>query len=297
MKFVTVEYRDEQLPGILVKGENKVVLLRDVLKYQYNDMNEFIMMHKQEELDFLKTIQNEEFPAPQISMDEVRVVAPITSSRHDIICVGVNYVDHLEETRERFYDGVFDTPDDTVYFSKRGTHIVGPEEEIDGHLDIDKELDYEVEVAIVVGKKIDSNTEYDDVGKAIFGYTIFNDISARKTQRKRNQWYLGKSFDGFSVMGPYIRSADMFRENPSLDIESRVNGETRQKSNTRLLRMKFSDLLYELSRCMTLEPGDIISTGTPSGVGMGFDPPRYLEAGDEVECIVEGLGVLRNTVR
>ncbi len=297
MKFVTVEYNDEKLPGILVKGENKVVLLRDVLKRQYFSMNEFIVNHKQEELDFLKTIQNEEFPAPMISMDSVRVVSPITSAIHDIICVGVNYVDHLEETRERFYDGVFETPDDTVYFSKRASHIVGPEEEIDGHLDIDPELDYEVEVAIVLGKKIDSTTAYEDVCSAIFGYTIFNDISARKTQRKRNQWYLGKSFDSFSVMGPYIRSADMFRENPSLDLECRVNGETRQKSNTRLLRMNFSDLLYDLSRGMTLEPGDIISTGTPSGVGMGFDPPRYLVSGDEVECIVEGLGVLRNTIK
>jgi len=128
--------------------------------------------------------------------------------------------------------------------------------------------------------------------------------STRKNELEKARQYLlsfllrlGKSFDGFSVMGPYIRSADMFRENPSLDIESRVNGETRQKSNTRLLRMKFSDLIYELSRCMTLEPGDTISTGTPSGVGMGFDPPRYLSSGDEIECIVEGLGVLRNTVK
>ena len=130
----------------------------------------------------------------------------------------------------------------------------------------------------------------------IFGYTIINDVSARTIQNRHKQWYFGKSLDGFLPMGPCILTADAIPYPPKVSIRSRVNGELRQNSNTELLIFGIDHIVSELSQGMTLKPGTIIATGTPAGVGLGFDPPQFLKPGDQVECIIEGLGSLVNTV-
>lgn len=292
MKYVTIEY-EGQKPGVLSQDGKSVILL-EALGKDYRTLNSFIESHTDEDVENLEELASRNDGIP---CEKARLLSPIPRAKHDILCVGVNYVSHLEETKSHFFDGKFETPVKTVYFGKRASWITGPEEPINGHLDIDSSLDYEVELAVIIGKTIDGSVPYENLGSYVFGYSVFNDISARRLQSDHNQWYLGKSLDGFSVMGPWIVSADMIPFNGALDIESRVNGEVRQHSNTQLMRMNVADIIYELSRGITLEPGDIIATGTPSGVGGGFTPPRFMKAFDVIEAEIEGIGILRNTIR
>ena len=154
----------------------------------------------------------------------------------------------------------------------------------------------EVELGVILGKAA-RNVKAEEAGDYIFGYTVINDVSARDVQTSHKQWYFGKSLDGFTPMGPCIVTADEISFPPALDISSAVNGEPRQHSNTRLFLTSIPALLEELTAGMTLLPGTIIATGTPAGVGMGFDPPKFLQSGDVVECTIQGIGTIRNTVR
>jgi 2-keto-4-pentenoate hydratase/2-oxohepta-3-ene-1,7-dioic acid hydratase in catechol pathway len=166
---------------------------------------------------------------------------------------------------------------------------------IQSHPGLVERLDYEAELAVIIGKTA-RNVPAADAEQYIFGYTILNDVSARVLQTAHKQWYFGKSLDGFTPIGPCIVTADEICFPPALPIRTRVNGELRQDSTTDLLITGIADIIAELSSGMTLLPGTIIATGTPSGVGMGFDPPKFLKSGDVVECEIEGIGVLRNTV-
>ena len=166
---------------------------------------------------------------------------------------------------------------------------------IEAHTDLVKKLDYECELAVVLGKDA-KDVPAGQTKDYVFGYTILNDVSARDVQTAHKQWYFGKSLDGFTPMGPVLVTADEIAYPPALEITSRVNGELRQKSNTALLITSIGQILEELTGGMTLLPGTIIATGTPAGVGMGFDPPRFLQSGDTVECAIEGIGTLCSTV-
>lgn len=212
-----------------------------------------------------------------------------------MICLGMNYKAHLEEAAG--YDaGAFAKEKPVaVYFSKRVTEAVPPEGAIRSHPGLVERLDYEVELAVILGKTA-RNVKAAKAGEYIFGYTVVNDVSARDVQTGHKQWYFGKSLDGFTPMGPCIVTAEEIAFPPALDISSRVNGETRQAANTALLINSIAEVLEELTAGMTLLPGTIIATGTPAGVGMGFDPPKFLKPGDVVECEIAGIGVLRNTV-
>ncbi len=294
MKYVTIKKGESLLPGILTKDEKHIITFTSVFKNKYPTLIDFIEKRTEEDV---KTLMHASTHEEGININEVKLLSPIPSAKHDIICVGVNYLDHLEEAKEHSLDGKTIPTEDTVYFGKRASIITGPNEEIDGHLNLDTWLDYEVELAVIIGKKIDSSVKYEDLGNYVFGYSAFNDISARTLQQKKNQWYMGKSLDSFSVMGPVIVSSDEIEFNEALSLESRVNGEVRQHSNTRLMRMKVSDIIFELSRGITLDPGDIIATGTPAGVGQGFNPPKFLKNGDIVEVEVEKIGVIRNTIK
>lgn len=289
MKFVTASL-EGGLPGILLE-DGSIALLRDALPHGYRTLNEFILSCTEEDIRALEGVERGERTCRRT---KASLLSPIPSSLHDIICVGVNYWDHLKESQE--FKGKSEAPLKTVYFSKRGAEIAGPDAPIPSHGALDDALDYEVELAVVIGSRISSDALPEEIPSKIFGYTIFNDISARTLQNSHGQWFYGKSLDGFSVMGPYIASSRDYDGEPELELSSRVNGELRQLSNTRLLRKSVTELLYELSRGITLYPGDIVSTGTPAGVGMGFKPPRWLKSGDTVECRIETLGVLRNTV-
>ncbi len=294
MKYATVSSNGKLIPAVISADMKKAIPINDVLKASYPDLVSFIANHTDEQVKALCEATKSD---AGIALSDARLVSPIPKPVHDIVCVGVNYVSHLEETQQHFDGGgKFKTPEKTVYFGKRAVRIIGPEDEIQAHADMDEKLDYEVELAAIVGGTIDSSVSYEDIEKHVFGYSVFNDVSARELQARHVQWYVGKSLDTFSAMGPWIVSSDEIRINDELDIESRVNGEVRQHSNTRLLRRNVNDLLYELSRGMTLEAGDILATGTPSGAGLGFTPPKFMKKGDVIEVEVERIGVLRNYI-
>jgi len=205
-----------------------------------------------------------------------------------IICLGLNYRDHAGE-------GGAIVPDEPIIFMKPRTAIVGPEEPIvkPGFV---KHLDYEVELAIIIGKR-GKNIAVPDVKDHIFGYTVFNDVSARDIQFKDGQWTRGKSFDTFAPIGPCITMAGQIGDPNNLRLWTRVNGETRQNSSTRLMVFNVYEIVHHISRVMTLEPCDIIATGTPAGVAAFMKPkPRFLKPGDTVEVEIEKIGTLRNVV-
>ncbi|OUN15234.1 hypothetical protein B5G38_11560 [Gemmiger sp. An87] len=226
-------------------------------------------------------------------LNQVRLLAPIERPIHDVMCVGVNYRAHYEECAAAVH---MEEPEAAVYFSKRCSRMTGPEESVESHAGLDLALDYEVELSVVLGKG-GRDIAPQDVENHIFGYSVFNDISARTLQHSHMQWYRGKSLDGFCAMGPWIVTRDELPMPLNLNVESRLNGEVRQHSNTRAFIRDIPKLISELSQGITLEAGDIIISGTPAGVGMGFDPPRYMKPGDVIECEVEGIGVLRNRIR
>jgi len=230
-----------------------------------------------------------------IPLGDVTLEAPIPHPPHDIICVGLNYAAHAMESAKASGQE-YKAPERPVYFIKRVNRATPPGGDIPSHSSITQHLDYEVELAVIIGKRC-RNVKPQDAFSHIFGYTVSNDISARNIQYDGIQWSFGKSLDGAAPIGPWIVTIDEFESPPALRVTSKVNGEIRQDSNTSDFIFGIPYLISELSHGITLEPGDIIMTGTPSGVGMGFDPPKFLRDGDVVELEIENIGVLRNTVR
>lgn len=229
-------------------------------------------------------------------LEDVTLLAPIPVPEQDVICLGINYMEHAAESA-RFEKQEFNGERPyAVYFSKRVNQAVADGEPIQAHEDIVDSLDYEVELAFIIGKDA-KNVPPEQVRDYIFGYTILNDVSARTIQNRHKQWYFGKSLDGFTPMGPCVVTAETLPYPPRLGIRSYVNGELRQDSNTEMLIFGIDHIVSELSQGMTLKAGTIISTGTPSGVGLGFQPPKYLKKGDVVECVIEGIGKLTNQVQ
>ena len=231
-----------------------------------------------------------------LPLRDVRLLAPIPSPAQDVICLGINYFDHARESESVAGKGVKAPDTFPIYFSKRVDEAVAPGGDILSHSDIVADLDYEAELAVIIGRTA-YNVSEADAPDYIFGCTILNDVSARTFQNQHKQWYRGKSLDGFTPMGPWIVTPDEFDMREPHGIQCRVNGELRQNSTTDLMIFHAAYVIAELSRGMTLRPGTIISMGTPAGVGMGFDPPKWLHPGDEVACSIEGIGTLTNTVR
>lgn len=225
--------------------------------------------------------------APQ----DARLVAPIPRPKKNIFAVGLNYVQHNRE-----FTGSDKLPEHPIVFTKAPTSVIGPGDPIELRPDLTPAIDYEGELGVVIGKR-GRDIPPERAEEHIFGYTIINDITARDLQKRTSQWFLGKSLDTFCPMGPYLVHKSAVGWPVKLYIQTKVNDEVRQASNTELLLFDIPTLVSTVSSGITLEPGDIIATGTPEGVGMGFDPPRFLQAGDTVEVEIEGLGVLRNPVR
>ncbi|MBR4862221.1 MAG: fumarylacetoacetate hydrolase family protein [Firmicutes bacterium] len=295
MNFVTYEISGQrQLGAILPDGQNAVSLQMLGVDQEYKDMVDFITNVSEVELLMAERAWHQEHEAA-IPLDRVTLLAPITRPIHDIICVGINYRSHQEEARDMFQAATSKKDEQHIYFGKRANRITGHGEAIVCP-SCDEEMDYEAELAVIIGKEC-RDIKPEEAEEYIFGYSVFNDVSARAIQRKHVQWLRGKSLDGYSVMGPSIVHKSQIAFPPQLDISCHVNGELRQQSNTRMLIADISTIISELSQGMTLEPGDIIATGTPSGVGMGFTPPKYIKAGDEVVCTIEGVGTLRNVVK
>ena len=234
--------------------------------------------------------------AAPIPLSAVALLSPIPRPRQDVICLGINYHAHAEEAARYSAEAFTKERPIPIYFSKRVTEAVPPDGFIESHPGLVERLDYEAELAVIIGKTA-KNVKAEDAAGYIFGYTVLNDVSARVLQTTHKQWYFGKSLDGFTPIGPCITTADEIFFPPILKISASVNGELRQSSTTDLLITGIPAIIEELSSGMTLLPGTIIATGTPAGVGMGFDPPRFLKPGDVVECTIEKIGTLRNTVR
>ncbi|MDD5931571.1 MAG: fumarylacetoacetate hydrolase family protein [Oscillospiraceae bacterium] len=279
MKLITFLHENVEKVGVLTADETAVAPL------PFPDMNTLI------ESGDLSAAQ----AAESVPLSGVTLLAPIPHPRQDVICLGINYRSHAAEA-EQYSDAFKKERPIPIYFSKRVTEAVAPGGFIESHPGLVERLDYEAELAVIIGKKA-RNVPAEEAERYIFGYTVLNDVSARVLQTSHKQWYFGKGLDGFTPMGPCITTADEIAFPPRLAITCRVNGELRQDSTTDLLLTGIPEIIAELSSGMTLLPGTIIATGTPAGVGMGFDPPRFLKSGDSVECRIEGIGTLQNTVR
>lgn len=232
--------------------------------------------------------------APTRPLAELKILAPIPRPRKNIFCVGWNYTEHFAEGEKIRKTGL-DLPKHPVFFSKAPTAVTGPFDPIPFDPAVSEKIDWEVELALVIGRT-GKNLREEEALAHVFGYTVVNDISARDLQRRHGgQWMKGKSLDGSLPMGPWIATADEV-DPDRLRVLTRVNGEVKQDSSTTHFYFKIPRLLAELSLGMTLEPGDILSTGTPQGVGFARDPAEYLKPGDLLETEIVGLGCLRNRI-
>jgi 2-keto-4-pentenoate hydratase/2-oxohepta-3-ene-1,7-dioic acid hydratase in catechol pathway len=227
-----------------------------------------------------------------LPLDSVRLRAPITRPSRNVVCVGLNYADHVAESQSVVGAQLPEAP---VFFTKPPSTVIGPGDEIPWHGRVSTAIDWEAELAVIIGREcrdVDEASALD----VVFGYTVANDVTARDLQRRHGQWYKGKGLDGFCPMGPVVVTADEIGDPHELDVSLRVNGVEKQRSNTRHFIFRIPRLIAEWSAGMTLYPGDILLTGTPSGVGVGRTPPEFLKPGDVVEAEVGGIGVLRNGV-
>lgn len=285
MKLYTVAWQGRTLV-CLENTPGKVTTL------PYETMNQLLTDDPQHRQKVLEAAQKE---AGTLLLDQVQILAPIPEPRQDVICLGMNYQKHKAEAEQFDAQAFTRERGSAVYFSKRATHCPGPGDPIPGHFDLVDSLDYETELAVILGKDAKDVAE-EEAFDYVFGYTIVNDVSARNLQTGHKQWYFGKGLDGFTPMGPCIVTKEAFAQPPAQVIRTWINGELRQDAVTDELIFGIAHVIHELSQGMTLQAGTIIATGTPAGVGMGFDPPKFLKAGDVVRCEIEGIGVLENTV-
>lgn len=297
MKFVRYQQGDAGAKLGILNGEETWVYPLAAFGLGYGAMEALIGQISPEEMQCLR--EGVCLPANQVKgaelVKEAVLLAPIACPKQDVICLGINYMDHAEESARFVHKKFSGQRPYAVYFSKRVNQAVSPGEGILSHQDMVDSLDYEAELAVIIGKDA-KDVSKEEARDYVFGYSIINDVSARNIQNRHQQWYFGKSLDGFLPMGPCILTADSIPYPPELSIQSLVNGELRQDSNTKHLIFGISHVIWELSQGMTLKAGTIISMGTPAGVGMGFDPPRFLVPGDKVECRIEGIGSLVNPV-
>ena len=232
--------------------------------------------------------------AMRVPLAEVELLAPIPRPRRNVMCLGLNYLEHAEETALQVGRSA-KAPEYPIVFTKSPMSVIGHDAAIPFDPDTCSQLDWEAELGVIIGK-VGKKIQADNAHAHIFGYTVINDISARDIQLNHKQYFLGKSIDGGCPMGPFIVTADEIADAQQLKIECRVNGKVKQASNTRHMIFNIASIIQWLSRAMPLEAGDVIATGTPSGVGFVRQPPEFLVPGDVVECEVERVGVLRNRI-
>jgi 2-keto-4-pentenoate hydratase/2-oxohepta-3-ene-1,7-dioic acid hydratase in catechol pathway len=291
MRLYTVKIGGEEKIAVGYKGEEGLYL-QESFGLSFKDMNDLIETASDSQLELLGRRPD---GLAAVSMKEVEILAPIPRPRQDVICLGVNYADHAEESAKFDAGTIKNERKYTVYFSKRVNESVPQWGNIPMYEGIVDSLDYEVELAVIIRRDA-KGISAQSARQYIFGYTIVNDVSARNVQTRHSQWYLGKSLDGFMPMGPCIVTADEVGDASNLDLRCYVNGELRQNSNTKMLVKKIPEIVEELSAGMTLKAASIIATGTPAGVGFSFSPPKYLKEGDQIECRIQNIGSLFNRV-
>ncbi|MBV9082281.1 MAG: fumarylacetoacetate hydrolase family protein [Acidobacteriaceae bacterium] len=281
MRFITFEVEGTARPGVLSGNETVV----DLSTAGFRTLLDFIASGK-DGLRKAQEVLESGADASKRPLSTVRLLAPIPTPRK-LLCVGLNYLDHAKESGSEI-------PNVPTMFNKFATAVIGPGANI-VLPKVSKAPDYEGEFAFVIGKG-GRHIKPEGWANHVFGYTILNDVSARDFQRATTQWLMGKTFDTFAPMGPWIVTADEVADPHNLDVKTEINGELMQNSNTRELIFKIPDLISYLSSVFTLEPGDIVSTGTPPGVGFARNPPRWLRPGDDVVVKISGIGELRNPV-
>lgn len=289
MKLLT--YKENSIAKLGVVASDGSIIGFESAGLSFIDMSDFIINKTAKDMEKIYELTRRK---DGFEYNNIQKCAPIITPRQDIICLGINYMDHAKESyqyKNLHFDG---TREEAVYFSKRVNYAVGDTEGIDPHFDVTSKLDYEVELAVIIGKDC-KNVSMDEVHNYIFGYTILNDITARDIQSKHKQFYFGKSMDTFAAMGPWIVTPDEI-DSENLDIKCYINDELRQSSNTSLLIFDVKYVISELSAAMTLKAGTIISMGTPSGVGMSFEPPKFLKSGDKIVSEIQGIGKITNYI-
>jgi 2-keto-4-pentenoate hydratase/2-oxohepta-3-ene-1,7-dioic acid hydratase in catechol pathway len=290
MKLAAYQYKSDQYVGVVSDD------LQTVTPYQLSQ--EAAQRGALGIIEMMADGQTLPAMGQAVALKDVCLLAPIPKPRRNIFCVGKNYLDHVKEIKDsklgEAQGSMANLPKHPVVFSKVPEAVIATRVGIDSHPAATQEMDYEAELAVVIAKKGKAITKADAM-KHVWGYTIINDVSARDVQAKHVQFHIGKSFDTFCPMGPWLVSADELDEK-NTKIQCWVNGELRQDGNTNQMIFDIPTVIESISAGMTLYPGDVIATGTPSGVGMGFKPPRFLKKGDSVKIQIDGIGVLENPV-
>ena len=296
MRLVTFRKNDSHRRiGVLTADRNSVIEVSSVMESAEDwDMIDLIKKVDEEKLEMLRNASEKNHGIP---CNDVDLLSPIVRPIHDVLCAGANYFENAEEkSRNAEREGAENKPVKIVYFSKRAFEIIGPGADIVSRPDLDTELDYEVELAVIIGKKC-KDVKPEEAEDVIFGYSVFNDLSSRGLQREHKQWSRGKGIDTYTAMGPCILTKDELSFPVEVDVITRVNGEERQHSNTRMFINNIPNIIADLSAGTTLEPGDIIATGTPAGAAAKMKEPVFLKAGDVVTVEIPEIGSLTNFVK
>ncbi len=241
----------------------------------------------------LKDSNSRDYVGISVPYENAKILAPIPRPKKNIFGIGLNYKDHIGEASKPL-DTSSELPQEPVIFSKFPTAVIGDQDPICHNQNITKQLDWEAELAVIIGTKCDRVKNKDALNN-VFGYTVINDISARDC-RRAGQWVVSKSQHSFAPMGPCIVTADEIKDPHNLNISCHVNGIEKQNSNTKYMLFNINDLIEDISQGILLEPGDIIATGTPEGVGAGRSPQEFMWPGDVLETSIEGIGKIRNPI-
>ena len=300
MKLLTYKTQDTE-PRLGFLHNNQVVDMEDFGEISNfplpNDMLDLIDMGFEIIAEITELISETEenfFEEISYELDQVTFLAPIEKPRKNIIGIGLNYTEHVAESA-RTLDTTGKLPAKPIIFSKPPTTVTGTNTEIIKNTKLTSQLDWEVELAVIISKK-GKYVAKEEALDYVFGYTVINDISARDCRRE-GQWIVSKGQDTFAPMGPVLVTRDEIQNPHNLNLSLKVNGVEKQNSNTKFLLFNINDLIEDLSIVFTLEPGDIIATGTPAGVGAGRNPQEWMYDGDVVEATVEGIGTIVNTIK
>ncbi len=297
MKLVTFRRSGKLRIGAISEDGETVVDFSVAAPKLPVDMNSFVAAGPKA-LAAARAAMKTRTPDARIPLKRARIVAPLPSPLRNIFCVGKNYYEHAKEFDASGFNATASAdaiPKDPIIFSKANTTVCGPGDTIPATLDRTNSTDYEVELAVVIGTG-GRGIAKKNAMKHVYGYTIVNDVTARVLQQQHKQWFIGKNIDGYCPMGPWLATADEIPAVKKLGVRSYVNGELRQDAAVKDLIFDIPTLIATLSKGMTLMPGDIIATGTPAGVGIGFTPPKFLRRGDVCRCEIDGLGTLENPV-
>lgn len=295
MHLITFRREGQIRIGALDVAEQQVVDLCEADERIPGDMLGFIAQAEQVLTLAAKAV---EAGKARLRLEQVQLLAPIPQPARNIMCIGKNYRAHVQElqgTASALADNRQDGPDKPIFFTKATTTVCGPGDLIPARLDFTNSTDYEGELGVIIGRG-GRGIPVETAMQHVFGYTIINDVTSRRLQGDHQQWFLGKSLDGFCPMGPALVTADEIPEVQQLRIQTWVDDELRQDDRVASMIFDIPNQIASLSRAMTLKPGDIIATGTPAGVGMGFNPPRYLKAGSSVRIQIDPIGILENGV-